>query len=278
MRRLKLLYLCGDLGIPVLGFKGASVHVREMTRALAAMGHEVHVLCAKLGFGNDLPGLRLIEVGPAAGVSALAQEVREICRLAASGSAAESRQAAALARDLRSLTYSRQLLPLLERVIDEVHPDVLYERYALFIYAGARAARARGVPRILEVNAPLIAEQRTIRGLQLADFAETTEGEIFRSADALIAVSPEVRDHIVSRGVAAERVTVLPNAVDPVRFQPSTGRETVLRARYGLEGKCVVGFVGSLKPWHGVDVLITAFAHATRTAPICTCSSRGTDP
>jgi glycosyltransferase involved in cell wall biosynthesis len=48
---------------------------------------------------------------------------------------------------------------------------------------------------------------------------------------------------------------VLPNAVDPEQFhyQPQVFNSAP-------DGKFTIGFVGSLKPWHGVDQLISAFA------------------
>jgi hypothetical protein len=44
---MKILYLCPDLGIPVLGPKGAAVHVREMVAALGRAKHNV-VLATQL--------------------------------------------------------------------------------------------------------------------------------------------------------------------------------------------------------------------------------------
>ncbi|MDZ7342952.1 MAG: glycosyltransferase family 4 protein, partial [candidate division KSB1 bacterium] len=60
-----------------------------------------------------------------------------------------------------------------------------------------------------------------------------------------------------SRGVPASRIHVVPNAVDPQRFATAKNGEAV-RRHYQLQGKCVVGFVGSLKPWHGTEILLTA--------------------
>ena len=44
---MKILYLCPDLGVPVLGRKGASVHVRELVAAFGRAGHNV-VLAAQV--------------------------------------------------------------------------------------------------------------------------------------------------------------------------------------------------------------------------------------
>jgi len=61
---LKIAYLCVDRGIPVLGDKGASVHVREFISTLVGLGHGVTLLCAKQGTGNPCPAVRLIALPP----------------------------------------------------------------------------------------------------------------------------------------------------------------------------------------------------------------------
>jgi glycosyltransferase involved in cell wall biosynthesis len=61
---MRIAYLCLDRGVPVAGGKGASVHVRSITTALAQRGHEVVLTCANLGEGNSLPPVaRIEEVG-----------------------------------------------------------------------------------------------------------------------------------------------------------------------------------------------------------------------
>ena len=53
---MRVVYLNADRGIPTLGQKGASVHVRAFAAALAALGHEVTLLCSRLGSGNPESG------------------------------------------------------------------------------------------------------------------------------------------------------------------------------------------------------------------------------
>jgi glycosyltransferase involved in cell wall biosynthesis len=49
---------------------------------------------------------------------------------------------------------------------------------------------------------------------------------------------------------------VIPNGVDAAAFVAADGRE--IRMRYGLGDATIVGFTGSLKAWHGVNVLLKA--------------------
>lgn len=243
---MKIAYLSFDFGVPVFGTGGSSVHVREVVRALRSLGHEVPVFSPAAEEGpsplEDVHALPLR--GPAL-------EVVELLR---------NEQAALpehLFREWRRLLYAeyaqRELLPVLRAFA----PDVIYERYSLFSYAGVELARALDAPLILEVNAPLAREAATHRELVLRSTAEELERRVLCAADALVVVSNALVDHARSLGVDEARIEVLPNAVDPDRFHAGVSGEAV-RARYGLEDKRVVGFVGSLKPWHDLETLARA--------------------
>src|SRR2546422_862195 len=121
---------------------------------------------------------------------------------------------------------------------------------------------AAGVPGLLEVNAPLIEEQATYRGLRDAAGADRVAARVFRAASVLLAVSTEVAAWLERRGAARDRVHVIPNGVDAERFRPD-----VRPAAPGTLGSFTVGFVGSMKPWHGLDVLVEAFARLHGRAP-----------
>jgi len=116
-------------------------------------------------------------------------------------------------------------------------------------------ARAAGTPGLLEVNAPLIEEQAVHRGLRDTRGAARVTARVFRAAAALVAVSAEVATWLERYPSVRGRVHVLPNGVDPARFRPD-----VPPAAPAAPGTFTVGFVGSMKPWHGLRELIEAFA------------------
>jgi glycosyltransferase involved in cell wall biosynthesis len=142
--------------------------------------------------------------------------------------------------------------------------DFIYERYTLFASAGIRLAREVGVPHILEVNAPLAYEQEKMRGLEMKELATETERSIFREAGRVIVVSRRLQEFVISCGVPASRIQILPNAVDPQRFARARDDRSV-RRQFRLDGKRVIGFVGSLKPWHGTETLLAAFRELQAT-------------
>jgi glycosyltransferase involved in cell wall biosynthesis len=253
---VRILYLNFDRGIPVLGDKGASVHVREFAAAAAALGHEVLLACARLGSGNVAPPVQLLEL------TLESAPGRTATQAAAGAADAGSQRLPPIDRELSKLVYdewvgNRLLRELAARAY---RPDLIYERHALFCTAGAGVAARLGCPRILEVNAPLVEEQKRFRGLVLESIARRMEVESFRGAAAIVAVSEQVRSYIHgASGVSAQRIHVLANGVDVERFGSAPGREQI-RQRLGWgAGDAAIGFIGSFKPWHGTSFLLEVF-------------------
>lgn len=231
MKPLRLAYISADPGIPVFGSKGASVHVQEVVRALLQRGVEVVLFTPRLGgeAPADLASVRTVLL-PAAPKGELA--AREQALMGAND-------------DLR-------------RALENEGPfDAVYERYSLWSHAGMAAAARWGVPGLLEVNAPLIEEQRAHRGLAHLGEARASAEFTFGAASALLPVSNEVADYLRSYTGTARKIRVTPNGVDPDRFSPPHADPSAF----------TVGFVGTLKPWHGVELLLEAFALLADTLP-----------
>lgn len=217
---MRLLYLCADGGISLRGTKGASAHVRQVTAALARRGHEVTVACRR--FDGDCR--------PSADVETALMPGDE----------------SAHAEWLHALVRRRAV-------------DAVIERYSLASGPGHHVAAAQQIPLVLEVNAPLVDEAARFRGLRDAPLRRAREAALLRAADAVVAVSEAIAAHCRAAGVAGDRIRVIPNGVDAAAFAGTDG--TAVRLRLGLSpADPVVGFCGSLKPWHGVDVLVDAVA------------------
>ena len=134
--------------------------------------------------------------------------------------------------------------------------DAVYERYSLWTWAGAAFAQRYGVPHLLEVNAPLLEEQKRYRSLVSASVAADVRDYVFASANRVLVPSRALVPHLRSNGVAAGNIRVVPNAADPHRFRP--------RRESSDDGFFRLGFLGSLKPWHGLDLLLRAFLRLHR--------------
>ena len=67
-----------------------------------------------------------------------------------------------------------------------------------------------------------------------------------------------MRTDILTRGIPADKVTVIPNAVDIASFNLASPPDPGLQDRWGLTGKTVIGFVGSFYAYEGLDLLLEA--------------------
>ena len=78
---MKILYLCPDLGIPVLGRKGAAVHVRELIGALHRAGHRVTLAVQSLtktaGEARARVHARVIQIPSSASATKAAQDLKD---------------------------------------------------------------------------------------------------------------------------------------------------------------------------------------------------------
>ena len=131
--------------------------------------------------------------------------------------------------------------------------DVVYERHSLWSYAAMEYARETGITGLLEVNAPLLEEQARYRKLPHPTLAKQTVSRAYAASTTLLAVSEGVAKYVNEHPEADGRVHVVPNGVDPARFaRPSRSPKR--------NDRFTVGFVGTLKPWHGLATLVDAFA------------------
>lgn len=216
---------------------GQYVHIRALTEALAARGHEIIMA----GPEEESAAPRSLDAQSGGGLKSL------------------------LPRPLYECAEYGYSLPAWRRLAAKARahaPDILYERYNLFFSAGAWLHRRSGLPMILEVNAPLAEERARHDGLALEGFARRSEAAIWRAADAVLPVTNVLADRLRAVGVEEERIHVIQNGVDPDFMMARDARS--LRERHGLSDKLVLGFTGFVRDWHGVDRVVRFIAQSGR--------------
>ena len=229
---MRLAYVCADPGVPVFGHKGCSIHVQEVLRALLRRGLEIALFTPRAD-GPRPAGLDAVELYPMPVLG----------------------QGATAHRERQAQEADRQIVAALAQ-----HGpfDAVYERYSLWSCEAMEYGRDSGIPAVLEVNAPLIEEQKLRRTLADEAAAQRVAERAFAAATNLVAVSDAVAGYLQQRGVQRRRIAVIPNAVDPQRF-------TAIRPpRPRCTTAFTIGFLGTLKAWHGVQTLIEAFARLHR--------------
>lgn len=240
----RVAYVSTDPGVPVFGSKGASVHVQAVVRELLRRGCEVHLVAARVG-GERPRGLEDVVV-------------HELPRIAGEHGAERedsARRSAAVAAEVLAGLHAERPL------------DLVYERYSLWSDAAMAWARDHDVDGVLEVNAPLIDEQAQHRVLADRASAEAIATRAFDAATSVVTVSEPVARWVADR-TDNRAVHVVPNGVDTRHIRPRhlEAPSSHLDDRVAAaQAPFTVGFVGTLKPWHGVEVLLEAFARLVRT-------------
>lgn len=227
---MRIAYVCADSGVPTFGCKGSSIHVQEVIRAFRRKGASVELYASRFegAAPDDMVDLPCIDLPR--------------------GSKSEGH-----AREQMAIDANEYLRCELGK---RGHYDLVYERYSLWSHAAMTWARGLGIPGLLEVNSPLIEEQVAYRALYDRPSAEKIASLAFNAAHGLIAVSSGVGSYLKRRGVPSDRIQVVPNGVNLDRFANTSVAAT--------HGEFTVGFVGTMKPWHGVQILLQAAAMAHR--------------
>ena len=212
---MNLLYVASDQRVP--GRTGGSVHVEEVARGLASLGHEVHVVALGDGSGEAFtlhPSAMLLEH-----------------------------------RAFR-WTARRQVAELLVRF----GIDAVLERYYNFGGEGIRAAHERDIPSLLEVNSPLKEHRGSLKSfldkVLLVRPMRRLRDEVAAKSNAIVTPLPS----IIPDNVPAEKVHQVNWGANVERFHP----EIEPAALDIPEGRPVVVFSGSFRPWHGADALVRA--------------------
>nr|WP_051432352.1 glycosyltransferase family 4 protein [Rhodovibrio salinarum] len=223
------------------------VHVAELLAAMQRQGHAVRVVAPGVDDTNACDGARETASGgrrAAAGIVARFGALRH--------------RLPAWMAELLELGYSVPAYLRLRRAARARTPDVIYERYNLFLLAGVWLKRSLGVPLLLEVNAPL-AEERAAHGrLSLTALARWSERFVWRRADVVLPVSHALAAYVRAAGVPDSRIAVIPNGVRPEVY---AARDGDVRADLGLDdGRVVFGFVGFIRPWHGLERVLDVIA------------------
>lgn len=221
-------------------------HIRSIVLALRELGHEVDVLSPAGGdpfaAGRSMP------------VNIRSANVRGIERI---GRWISRRLPNALF-ELAEIGYNVIAWRKTRAALRRASYDLVYERYAFYMVGGALAARARGVPFVLEANEVSGIPDRT-RPQVLPGLAGWFERRLFARCASIHCVSSYLRPMIERQGVPAERIVLAPNAFDPSHVSPAGDLEG-LRDSLGLRGRTVIGFVGWFTYWDRLDFLIDTFA------------------
>lgn len=152
-------------------------------------------------------------------------------------------------------------------------PDILHAHSpVLNALAALSVGRALNIPVVYEVRAfweDAAADHGTAReGGPRYRLTRALETYALKRAHAVTTICEGLRRDIIGRGVAPDKVTVIPNAVDVDRFSTDHVRDDQLAATLDLAGKRVLGFIGSFYAYEGLPLLLEALPRVRADAEV----------
>lgn len=213
---------------------GQAVHIEELIAALTARGHEVLLV--------GPPGFEQTRFG---GSSGLVERIK--------------RAIPAALYELLEIAYNAKAFLRLRAAVNTYKPDVIYERFSLFLFAGVWARRLWGLPVLLEVNSPLYEERAKNDGLKLHRLGHWAQRMIWNNVDCVLPVTRVLARIVADYGVPEARIAVIPNGINTDRFGGAPTTEAA-KGALGLSPRLVVGFAGFIRGWNETDRIVDFIA------------------
>jgi len=172
---------------------------------------------------------------------------------------------------LRELTLVHRLSARVRTAIREFRPAVVHAHSPMLVGIPALlAARSFGLPFVYELRDlwenPSVDRGKLREGSALYRAAQISEDYVLHRADALVTICQTLKDAILPRKGEGVPVYVVDNGVDADRFAPRPANEA-LRARWKLQGKRVVVYLGTFQPYEGVELLVRSIEGVARRVP-----------
>lgn len=245
---MRILYYSPHPHLSIGSPTGYGTHMRETVAAMRALGHEVEVLV----LGGDATATVTAPAG--GGFKNLLRKIipRYLWRSL---------------KDRRLRAFDKQAQQQLEERIRTFQPELIYERMAYLQPSGSMAAKAKNIKHIVEVNAPLIEEVRAFEaaGSFYAGEAEQCMKQIMQQAHRVVVVSSALQQAFAKQfAIPENKFIVAPNCVQPEHLTVTAENAAAAQQLFKKDER-VIGFVGSIFPYHGVDILLDAFAELLKT-------------
>ena len=239
---------------------GSAIKPIELFRELNKMGHTV-----KIHWFKDQP-----EQASKAGSSK--KKIRQALK----------RIFAPAVHDLKLLWENIPFRKIEQRLVEEHKPDLIVARLDLYLFSAILTARHNRLPIIIEADSPPVYEAVTFqkRYWRLAFIPNWLERWVLRNADYIITQSSELQRYLKDRhGLDPRRMAMVTNGADVTKFTVLNG-QTLFRERFESNEGPVLGFIGSLSVWHGVEQLIEIMRRVLTINPrvcflICGSGGRG---
>lgn len=162
----------------------------------------------------------------------------------------------------RLLSYGSYFFSALKASLRLPKPDVVIATSPQIFtgYAGVWYKRLRRVPLVIEIR-DIWPESMFAVGAKVPKFGiwglEQVEKAMYRVCDRLVTVGEGYRVRLKEKGVPEAKMDVVMNGTDLAVYSPREKNADLLK-KYGLEGKFVVSYIGTVGMACGLEVVLGA--------------------
>lgn len=168
-----------------------------------------------------------------------------------------------------------EVAALADRIValaQEWRPDVLHAHSpALCGLAALKAGRRLGIPVVYEIRAfwedAAVGNGTGREGSAKYWLTRVLENDVVSGADRVVTICDGLRQDLIARGYAPEKIAIMPNGVDLEMFGSPLERDVALAQELGLGDGPVIGFLGSFYPYEGLDDMIAAMPAIVARVP-----------
>ena len=246
MKKYRIIYYSSHPTHDIVSTVGYSVHQRETINSLRNLNHEVFPLIMG-GVDEKKVTLNTEILYKKAEKKSLIKRMLPLFIWNA-------------LKDIQLLLHDRKAGKLLEKAIIEFKPDLIYERGEYIQDSGVKVAKRYNIKHVLEVNSPVVEEMSHFEGPDLLRFIGfIKERNKLKNTSQIVTVSSALKKYLIDFYKCQKDILVAPNAINPNRDNPSDISVSEIKNSISPQSK-IIGFVGSILPYHGVDKLVRVFS------------------
>ncbi len=169
-------------------------------------------------------------------------------------------------------TVMRAIGQRLLQLARDIQPDVIHAHSPVLNAVPAiRVGRLLGIPVVYEIRAfwedAAVDHGSTREGSLRYRLTRALETWAVKRADAVTVICEGLRNDLIARGISANKITVIPNAVNVDKFSMGGHPDPSLKMKLGLGNSRVLGFIGSFYAYEGLDLLIAALPSILKLVP-----------
>ncbi len=249
---MKIIYYSAHPQLKLGLQTGPGTHMREMIRALQNAGHEVLPVI----LGDILHPENKTDTA-----QKNRRKINDFIKILLPGILWRT------LKELKLLKLDTFAEGILNDRIQSFHPNLIYERGSYMQLSGIRISKKYGIRHFIEINAPFLRETDYFEQAPtwLRKKAIRSEKQQIKNADKVFVVSSFLKEYYSRYTSNVDKIIVTPNCIDPDKIKVDEELKQTLKNKYNPDDKIIVGFVGSIFGYHGVDLFIGAMASLMKT-------------